>query len=97
MKHQIEDILSQFNDILYFKVTLPCAQHLWGVSNEAELLDDVNSDLFHSLTPKLLYIKKRKIPDIELAVSLFTTGVLNRNVDYWKKLIICISYLNQTV
>ena len=31
MKYQIEDTVSQFKDISYFKVSLSCAQHLWGV------------------------------------------------------------------
>ena len=33
-KHQIEDTLSQFKYICDFKVTLPCAHHLWDVKDE---------------------------------------------------------------
>ena len=64
-KHQIEDTVSQFKYICGFKVTSPCAQSLWYVNYEEELLDDVKADLFHSLTAKLIYITKMKIPDIE--------------------------------
>ena len=44
---------------MIFKVTFPCAQHLWDVDDEAEFLDGVKSDLVHLLTAKLLYIKKK--------------------------------------
>ena len=97
MKHQIENTVSQLKDICDFNVTFTCAQHLWDISDEAELLDDVKADLFHLLTPKLIYITKMTRPDIEPDVSFFTTRVAKSNVDYWKKLRICISYLNQTV
>ena len=97
MKHQIEDTVSQFKDICGFKATFPCTQHLWDVKDEAELLDDVNADLFHSLTAKFLHIIKRKRPDIEPDVAFFTTRVAKINVGYWKKLRRFISYLNQMV
>ena len=46
MKNQIDDTVRQFNDIFCFEVNLPCAQHLWNVNDEAELLDGVKSDFF---------------------------------------------------
>ena len=49
-KHQIEDTVSQFNYIPDSKATLPRAQHLWDVNNEAEILDYVKADFVHSLT-----------------------------------------------
>ena len=60
-------------------------------------MDGVKADIFNSLTDKLLYIIKITIPDIEPAVALFTTRVAESNVDNWKKLRRCISYLDQTV
>ena len=71
MKHQIEYTVSQFKDISDFKVALPCVHHLWDINDEAELLDDVKADLFHSLTSKLLYITKSTISDIEPDVAFF--------------------------
>ena len=66
-------------------MTLPYAQNLCDVNDEAELLDYLKADLFHSLTANLLYIKKRKITEIEPTVALLTTRVAKRNVDDWKK------------
>ena len=78
-------------------VTSPCAQHLWDVNNDAEFLDDVKDDFFHSLTAKLIYIRNRTIPVIQPYGEFLTTKAAKSNVDDWKKLKICISYLNQTV
>ena len=64
MKHKIEDTVSQFKYICDFEVNLTCAQHLWYVNDEEEILDDVKADLFHSLTSNLLQITKRTITDI---------------------------------
>ena len=97
MKHQIEDKVSQFKDICGFNVTSTCVYHLCDVNDEAELMDDVKADFFHSLTDMLLYITNRRIPDIKPAVDFLTTRVVKINVYDWKKLITCISYLNQTV
>ena len=97
IKHQIEDTVRKFKYICNFRVTLPCAQHLWDVNYEAECLDDVKADLFHSLKDKLLYITKSKGTHIEQAVEFLTTKVANINVDDWNKLRRCISYLNQMV
>ena len=97
MKHQIEDTVSQFRDIYDFKATFTCTQNIRDVKYGVEFLDDVKADFFHSLTAKLLNITERKIPDTEPDVAFLTTRVAKRNVDYWKKLRIFISYLNQTV
>ena len=86
-----------FKDICDFKVTSPCAQHLWVVKYNAELLDDIKDYLFHLLISKLLYITKKTGPDIEPAVALLTIRVAKSNVDDWKKLRRCISYLNKTL
>ena len=94
IKHEIEDKVSQFKDICDYKVTSPCAHHLLDVNEEAELLDYVKDDLFHSLTAKLIFIAKRTRPGIEPAVAVLTKRVAKSNVGYWKKLRRCISYLN---
>ena len=97
MTYQIEDTASQSKDICDFKLNLPCAHHLWDVNCEAELLDGVKADLFHQLTSKLLYIKKKTRLDIEPAVALLTTRVSKSNVGDWEILRRYISYLNQTL
>ena len=51
MKQKIEDTVIEFKDICYFKLTSPCAHHLWGVKYEVGFMDDVKNDFFHSLTP----------------------------------------------
>ena len=96
MKYQIEDTVSQFNDICDFKLTSPCTQYLWDINNEAEFFDYVRVDLFHLLASKLIYITKSKILDIEPSVALLNTRVAKSNADSLKKLRRYISHLNQT-
>ena len=97
MKHQTEYTVRQLKDTFDFKVTSIYAQNLRDVNDEAELLDDVKADFFHSLTAKFLYITKRTWIDIEPYVELLNPRVSNSNVDDPNKLIICISYLTQTL
>ena len=59
-------------------------------------MDDFKADLFHLLTSKFICVTKRTGPDMEPAVVFFTTKFPKSYVGYWKKLIRCISYLNQT-
>ena len=53
--------------------------------NEKQLNED-KSDIFHSVTQKLLFLTKVTRPDVEMAVSYFTTRVSNSDEDNWKKL-----------
>ena len=78
-------------------MTSSCAHNLWDVNDEVELLDYVEAYLFQLLKSKLLYITKRTRQDIEPALVFLITGVVNINVDGWKKLRRYISYLNQMV
>ena len=55
-----------------------------------------NGKIFHSVVAKLLYVTKRKIPDIEPEVTYFTTRVENSNVDDWKKMRCCTISLKQS-
>ena len=97
MKHPIEDTVSQFKDICDLKVIFSYAHHLWDVNDGAELLYDVKAGFFNMLTARLQYITKSTRPDIEPDLEFLITMVSKSNVDDWKKLRRCISYLNQTV
>ena len=53
---------------------------------DAEQLNEEKSEIFHSLTAKLLYIMKRARPDIETAISFLSRQVSKSDMDDWKKL-----------
>ena len=60
-------------------------------------LDDAKSEIFHSVTAKLLYLMKRVRPDIEPAVSFLMRRVSKSNIQDWKKLKQCLGFLKRTV
>ena len=48
MKHQIEETVRKLKYVCGFKVTSSCAQNLWDVNDEADLLDDLKAGFFTS-------------------------------------------------
>ena len=55
------------------------------------------SEIFHSITAKLLYIMKRARPDIETTVAYLCTRVSKSNEDDWKKLRRLLCYCKGTI
>ena len=49
-----------------------------------EELNDDKKERFHHIVAKLLYIAKREIPDIDLAVSFLYTRVRKSSKGDWK-------------
>ena len=96
MKKQIEEAIEIFGEETSGYVTSPCARHLLESRENAEKLDEVRKEIFHTVTAKLLYIEKRARPDIETAVSYLTTRVDKSDMDDWKKLRRVIQFLKQT-
>jgi len=97
MPHMIEEILKQLpKSLSQGPATTPAANHLFQVSTSAEKLDKENAELFHRLTAQLLYLSKRARPDLQTAVSFFTTRVTSPDQDDFKKLGRCIRYLRRT-
>ena len=56
----------------------------------------IKSKIFHSVAAKLLYVTKRKIPDTEPEVTYFITRLENSNVNDWKKMKHCITFIEQS-
>mmetsp|Transcript_25517 Transcript_25517/g.31433 ORF Transcript_25517/g.31433 Transcript_25517/m.31433 type:complete len:149 (+) Transcript_25517:78-524(+) len=54
-------------------VTAPAQSHLFDVDENNEHFDKKKSELFHSITAKLLFIKHRAKPDIDTAVAFLCT------------------------
>jgi hypothetical protein len=74
----------------------PAAGHLYEVRSDAEPLDKLMSEQFHTLTAKLLFLSKRARPDLQQAVGFLTTRVKSPDTDDWKKLNRVIQYLRGT-
>ena len=66
----------------------PHGEHLFKVrpDDERELLPEELAAQFHRTTAQLLFLCLRARPDIQTAVSFFTTRVRSPDTDDWKKL-----------
>ena len=88
MKHQLLEAIDTFEVIekVEGNVRSPAQHGLMTVDKESERLDKHRSNVFHSVTQKLLYITKRARPDLETLLSFLTTRVTKSTVEDWKKL-----------
>ena len=60
-------------------------------------MDNKRSDIFHSVSAKLLYITKRGRPDLETLISFLTTRVSKSTEDDWRKLRRGLLFINGTI
>ena len=88
MKHQLLEAIDAFEVIEKVEGTVrsPAQHGLMTVDKDSERLDEHRRNVFHSVTQKLLYIKKRERPDLETLLSFLTTRVTKSTVEDWKKL-----------
>ena len=84
------------NDLLKGNPTSPAANHLFEINPDCEKLSSAQADEFHHLVAKLLYLAKRTRPDILLAVAFLCTRVKGPDMDDYKKLGRCLSYIRCT-
>jgi hypothetical protein len=64
----------------------PAASHLFKVDNTAKDLRQEDSELFHSITAKLLFPCKRAQPDVQTPIAFLCTRVMKSNVHDCRKL-----------
>jgi hypothetical protein len=69
---------------------------LFTFNDDAEKVGSVDSDEFHRLTMKLLYLSKHIRVDLPTTVALLTTRVKQPDVDDWRMLSPCINTQNST-
>ena len=79
------------------KVTSPAKKNLLEINNKAEKLTKINSELYHSIVAKLLWVMKRGRPDIETAIAFLCTRVKEPDVDDWEKLKRLLCFLSETI
>ena len=65
-----------------------------GESNE---LGEDRSEIFYSVTAKLLFVMKRARPDIETTISYLMTRVSKSNEKDWEKLRSCLGFLKGSI
>lgn len=73
MNDQIEETFTMFGEDCNKTYTSPAGKHLFDIHDTDAPLDEVRSEIFHSVMAKLLFIMKRAQPGIETAVSFLMT------------------------
>jgi hypothetical protein len=74
----------------------PFLPNLFTISNDEELLQRCEKEVFHSCVANLLYLAKRVRPDILTPVAFLTARVSNPTFEDWKKMNRVLKYLNST-
>ena len=74
----------------------PAANHLFQVNDKAGKLNEEQTEQFHHLVAKLLYLAKRTRPDLQTAIAFLTTRVQSPDEDDYRKLGRCLRYLAAT-
>ena len=95
---QMEDYIDRLikecpEGLLKRNPTSPAANHLFEINSECAKISVTQADEFHHLVAKLLYLAKQTCPDILLAVAFLCTRVKAPDMDDYKKLGRCMSYV----
>jgi hypothetical protein len=93
MSDYIDRMLDEAPDDMSGTAVTPAANHLFDINDKVEKLDDKQSELYHRLTAKALYLCQRSRPDLQTAVSFLCTRVKQPDIDDWKKLSRLIKYI----
>ena len=86
MQDYIENMLEDVPRDMDGSAVTPAGMHLFQVNDDAERLDKVTADVFHSITAKILFLCKRGRPDVQVPIAFLCTRVQAPNVDDYKKL-----------
>ena len=96
MRDQVSEIIQDFSEIISGSVSTPANRFLMNINESEPTLNKTRSKEFHSTVAKLLYLEKRGRPDFEPTVACLSTRVSKPLESDWRKLIIALTYLNQT-
>ena len=80
----MEECIEIFGEDVSTLVTSPATKKLFEVREYFEELSYKNRELFHSVVAKLLFIMKRSIPDLDIAVGFLTARVLKSDIYAWE-------------
>jgi hypothetical protein len=76
--------------------TSPAADHLFKITVGIEPVDKATSELLHATVAKLLFLCKRRQPDIQTAIVFLCTRVQQPTRHDYNKLARVIKYLRKT-
>jgi hypothetical protein len=92
MEDYVESMLEDVPTDMDGTATTPAALHLFKVDEAAKDLTQERSEMFHSITAKLLFLCKRARPDIQTPIAFLCTRVLKPNDGDYSKLRRVVKY-----
>jgi Reverse transcriptase (RNA-dependent DNA polymerase) len=75
MKTYLEEAITDSNLLISRSAATPARKDLFEIDKASPILEKQESEIFHSIVAKLLYVSLRARPDILLAVSFLCTRV----------------------
>ena len=84
MTGHLQDALDAFTEELGSTPTSPVSDFLFDVNPYAKPISEKDRKVFHSVFARLLYIRKRTRPDLQVVVAFLGTRTLKADVDDWK-------------
>jgi hypothetical protein len=93
MKDYIKEAIAAFGDDITRSAATPAKKNLFDIDETAGLLSHQDSEIFHSVVAKLLYVSKRSRLDIQLAIAFLCTRVACSTEQDWVKLKRVLEYL----
>jgi Reverse transcriptase (RNA-dependent DNA polymerase) len=97
MKSYLEESIKESDMNIKKRVATPAKGDLFDINDDSPQLIGKESDIFHSVVAKLLYVSLRARPDILLAVSFLCTRVSKSTKQDQEKLMRVLEYLNGTL
>ena len=96
MREYVCETYKMFPEDLGGWVSTPAAEHLREINEEAEKLEPVKKQIFHTITARSLFCGKRARPDLQPTIAYLCTRVREPDVDDWKKLRRLMKFMEQT-
>ena len=97
MADQLREAIEAFGEKIDNSAVNPAKSDLFYVDEDSKPLSEEKSDIFHSVTQKLLYITKRARPDLETLISFLTMRVSKSTEQDWAKLKRGLSFIHGTI
>jgi hypothetical protein len=92
----VQKIFDEMPENMDGTATSPAADHLFKIIEGIELVGEATSKLLHATVAKLLFLCKRRRPDIQSAITFLCTWIQHPTRHNYNKLVRVIKYLRKT-
>jgi hypothetical protein len=97
MKDYIKEAIEASLEDVSKSVSTPAQRTLFEIDEDSEALGKKQSELYHHIVAKLLYVSTRCRLDIQLTIGFLCTRVKRSTKQDWGKLKRLLQYLNHTI